>query len=146
MIAAIACIDPYHPRGDERFRQKNRGRKRGRNLGFATSAKSNLFDFAVNPAVPQRARRSCERGRMRMMAAIVMVLVLGPTAYAGRGGGRGTGSSSHSHSVRSYTRKNGTHVAAHRQTDPNHTQLDNYSTKGNVNPSTGTSGTRSAAH
>jgi hypothetical protein len=81
------------------------------------------------------------------MVSIVMVLALGATASAGRhGGGRGTGSSSHSHSVRGYTRKNGTHVAAHRQTDPNHTQLDNYSTKGNVNPSTGKSGTRSASH
>lgn len=78
-----------------------------------------------------------------MMAAIVMVAALGATASAGR---RGTGSSSHSHSVRSYTRKNGTHVAAHRQTNPDHTQLNNYSTKGNVNPSTGRSGTRAATH
>jgi hypothetical protein len=86
---------------------------------------------------------------MRMIAAMVMVmvLVLGATASAGhRGSGRGTGSSPHSHSVRSYTRKNGTHVGAHRQTNPNHTQLDNYSTKGNVNPSTGRSGTRNASH
>ncbi len=82
-----------------------------------------------------------------MMVSIVMVLALAATASAGRGGGgRGTGSSSHSHSVRSYTRKNGTHVAAHRQTNPDHTQLNNYSTKGNVNPSTGKSGTRSASH
>ncbi|HEY3804115.1 MAG TPA: hypothetical protein VGL61_15975 [Kofleriaceae bacterium] len=48
--------------------------------------------------------------------------------------------------MRSYTRKNGTHVAAHRQTNPDHTQLNNYSTKGNVNPSTGRSGTRAATH
>jgi hypothetical protein len=83
---------------------------------------------------------------MRMMVSIVMVLALAATANAGHGGGRGTGSSSHSHSVRGYTRKNGTHVAAHRQTNPDHTQLNNYSTKGNVNPSTGKSGTRSASH
>jgi hypothetical protein len=81
-----------------------------------------------------------------MTVSIVMVLALAATANAGHGGGRGTGSSSHSHAVRGYTRKNGTHVAAHRQTDPNRTQLDNYSTKGNVNPSTGKSGTRSASH
>lgn len=83
-----------------------------------------------------------------MMVSIVMVvLALGSTASASRGGGgRGTGSSSHSHSVRSYTRKNGTHVAAHRQTNPDHTQLNNYSTKGNVNPSTGKTGTRNASH
>jgi hypothetical protein len=46
------------------------------------------------------------------------------------------------HLVSGYTRKNGTHVAAHYQTNPNSTKTDNYSTKGNVNPHTGKAGTK----
>ena len=80
------------------------------------------------------------------MLSMVMVMVLAATANAGHGGGRGTGSSSHSHAVRGYTRKNGTHVAAHRQTNSDHTQLNNYSTKGNVNPYTGRVGTKQPPH
>jgi hypothetical protein len=62
----------------------------------------------------------------------------------GRSGTTGTGSSSNSHAVRGYTTKRGTYVAPHRQTDPDHTQRNNYSTKGNVNPWTGKAGTRNA--
>lgn len=43
--------------------------------------------------------------------------------------------------VRGYTRKDGTHVQPHYQTDRNNTKLDNYSTQGNVNPYTGKTGT-----
>jgi hypothetical protein len=92
--------------------------------------------------------------------ALVSLFVLGLAsgAEAGRRGGggshasrghagiSGTGSSSSSHPVRGYTTKRGTKVAPHRQTDPDHTQLNNYSTKGNVNPSTGKTGTKSATH
>jgi hypothetical protein len=38
--------------------------------------------------------------------------------------------------VRGYTKKSGTHVNTYRKTSPNHTQRDNYSTKGNTNPYT----------
>ena len=58
----------------------------------------------------------------------------------------GTGSSSGSHAVKGYTTKRGTHVAPHRQTNPDHTQRNNYSTKGNVNPSNGRLGTKYATH
>jgi hypothetical protein len=44
--------------------------------------------------------------------------------------------------VHGYTRKNGTYVMPHYQTAPNATRLDNWSTKGNVNPYTGTVGTK----
>jgi len=44
--------------------------------------------------------------------------------------------------VRGYTKKDGTYVAPHERSAPNHTMLDNYSTKGNVNPYTGKPGTR----
>lgn len=42
--------------------------------------------------------------------------------------------------VRGYEKQNGTYVEPHYQTSPNNTQLDNWSTKGNVNPYTGASG------
>lgn len=44
--------------------------------------------------------------------------------------------------VNGYTRKDGTYVAPHERTAPNNTTLDNYSTKGNVNPYTGKPGTK----
>lgn len=45
------------------------------------------------------------------------------------------------HYVAGYTKADGTYVPGHMQTDPNSTKLDNYSTKGNVNPYTGQAGT-----
>lgn len=44
--------------------------------------------------------------------------------------------------VRGYTKKDGTYVAPHERTAPNNTTLDNYSTKGNLNPYTGKLGTK----
>ena len=43
--------------------------------------------------------------------------------------------------VRPHVTKNGTYVEGHMRTAPNSTNLDNYSTKGNVNPYTGQAGT-----
>jgi len=40
-----------------------------------------------------------------------------------------------------YVKKNGTYVAPSLRTTPDHTKLNNYSTKGNVNPYTGKAGT-----
>lgn len=45
-------------------------------------------------------------------------------------------------SVRPYVKKNGTYVAPSNKTSPNRTKIDNYSTKGNVNPYTGKEGTK----
>jgi hypothetical protein len=47
-----------------------------------------------------------------------------------------------SHSVAGHTTKRGTYVQPHRQTNPDHTRLNNWSTKGNVNPYTGKLGTK----
>lgn len=47
-----------------------------------------------------------------------------------------------SHPVKTYVKKDGTVVEPHRQTNPNHTQRDNYSAKGNINPYTGKAGTK----
>lgn len=46
-----------------------------------------------------------------------------------------------SHAVKGYVKKDGTYVAPTIKTNPNDTKLDNYSTKGNVNPATGRAGT-----
>jgi hypothetical protein len=46
------------------------------------------------------------------------------------------------HTNSAYTTNNGTYVQPHQQTNPNSTQRDNYSATGNVNPHTGTIGTR----
>jgi len=48
-----------------------------------------------------------------------------------------------SHSTRGYVKSNGTYVAPARATNPNRTANDNWSTKPNVNPYTGKTGTRS---
>ena len=45
--------------------------------------------------------------------------------------------------VKGYIRSNGTYVAPHYRSSPNRTKIDNYGTKGNYNPYTGKSGTRS---
>jgi hypothetical protein len=54
----------------------------------------------------------------------------------------GTGSKRSSTSVGGYSRNNGTRVAQYRRTTPDRSFTNNYSTKGNVNPYTGKSGTR----
>jgi hypothetical protein len=51
------------------------------------------------------------------------------------------GASAKDQVVGGYTKKDGTYVAPHVQTSPNATKVDNYSTKGNVNPYTGKEGT-----
>lgn len=43
--------------------------------------------------------------------------------------------------VGGYSRKDGTYVQPHNRSDPNSTQNDNWSTKGNTNPHTGREGT-----
>ena len=44
--------------------------------------------------------------------------------------------------VSGYTRSNGTYVQSHVRTMPNNSNWDNFSTKGNANPFTGTTGHR----
>ena len=47
-----------------------------------------------------------------------------------------------SHYVDGYTRRDGTYVQPHMQTNPNGNAFDNWSSKPNVNPYTGQQGTR----
>jgi len=44
--------------------------------------------------------------------------------------------------VNPYVRKDGTYVQGHVRSSPNSTDLDNYSTQGNINPYTGQAGTQ----
>lgn len=61
-----------------------------------------------------------------------------------RGGGsyKGGRSKGGDVSVGGHIRKDGTYVQPHMQTAPNSSKLDNFSTKGNVNPYTGKPGTQ----
>lgn len=68
----------------------------------------------------------------------IAVLALMSTAHAQYG----YGSSSRSHPVSPYTNNHGTYVQGSHATNPNNTQMDNYTTRGNVNPYTGEIGTR----
>ena len=43
--------------------------------------------------------------------------------------------------VKGYTKQNGTYVQPYIKSSPNKSKLDNYSTKGNINPYTGKKGT-----
>lgn len=67
-----------------------------------------------------------------LLVAAVLSLVVAPGAALAQS----------DHSVSGYVKKDGTYVAPHRQTDPNETKNDNYSTRGNVNPYTGQAGTK----
>jgi hypothetical protein len=58
--------------------------------------------------------------------------------------GSGTGSRSSSTGIRGYTRSNGTRVQSHRRSASDGNFRNNYSTRGNVNPHTGKSGTKTS--
>jgi hypothetical protein len=86
-----------------------------------------------------------------MKALIAVALLLAGTVAASAqygtrsgstGGLYGTGSNSNSHYVQPHITSNGNYVGGHQRTNPNNTQLDNYGTRGNVNPYTGSTGKR----
>lgn len=66
------------------------------------------------------------------------VLVLTAAVVAAAGAAEAGGS----HRVKGYVKSDGTYVSPTRATNPNSTKLDNYSSKPNINPSTGKRGTR----
>lgn len=65
-----------------------------------------------------------------------------PISFAKKAGSGGGGS----HHVNGHFKKNGTYVAPHHATNPNHTKRDNYSSKPNVNPYNGKQGTKEPDH
>ena len=88
---------------------------------------------------------------MKKLAIALVLVVASVTAASAQygsnsqspyGGTYGTGSNPNSHYVSPYTTQSGTYVAPHYQTNPNNTQMDNYGTRGNLNPYTGEYGTR----
>jgi opacity protein-like surface antigen len=68
---------------------------------------------------------------MRTLVAAAIALALASVAAFAQG----------YHYNQGYTTQNGTYVQPHYQTNPNSTQLDNWSTRGNTNPVTGQPGT-----
>ena len=72
-----------------------------------------------------------------LILAGALALLLSTTADA-----RGGRSSGGSHFKSGHFRSNGTYVRPSYATNPNRTQFDNYSARGNVNPYTGLVGTR----
>ena len=89
---------------------------------------------------------------MKFVIALSLLIASEATALAQYGtmqpslGGTydyGTGSNPNSHYVPPHTNQNGTYVGGHYQTNPNNTRLDNYGTRGNLNPYTRQIGTRS---
>lgn len=66
---------------------------------------------------------------MKIEIVIAALLLVGSTSFAGS-----------SHSVKGYTKKDGTYVQPHRQTNPDQLRRNNYSSEGNFNPTTGKQG------
>ena len=66
------------------------------------------------------------------LAVAIALLVSFPLASYAKG----------SHSVKGYSKKNGTHVAPHRATDPDKSKANNYTSKGDANPYTGKEGSK----
>lgn len=75
------------------------------------------------------------------LALICTASLLAAPAMAKGGGSGGGKSGSGSHSVKGHVTKDGTYVPPHMATNPDGTKLNNWSTKGNVNPYTGKEGT-----
>jgi hypothetical protein len=110
-----------------------------------------FFELAP-PWVADRLHLQLLGEPMRSIAfGSVALLLLASPAFAQYGnsnrggygsGGYGTGSNPNSHSTDGYTTNRGTYVQPYQSTNPNGTQYDNYGTRGNQNPYTGTYGTR----
>ena len=80
---------------------------------------------------------------MKRRTFFFSLLVSGPVmARGGHGSKTSPSGNNGTHSVEGHTTKNGTYVQPHRQTNPNNTKRDNWSSKGNVNPDTGKQGTK----
>jgi len=89
---------------------------------------------------------------MKRILSFVLILILAFTSisYAhgggyGRGGGYGHGGGYVRGGVvhvRSSMTRSGHYIRSYYRTAPNHTKLDNWSTRGNVNPYTGQMGTK----
>lgn len=68
---------------------------------------------------------------MRKLVIVLFITAISAQAFAAR-----------PVNVRGHIRSDGPYVMPHVRTAPNHTKLDNWSTKGNFNPYTGEEGTQ----
>jgi len=84
--------------------------------------------------------------RFVLALALLSLCVMPGFAKGGHGSSHSHKSSSSVVHVKEYRTKKGTVVHAHDRTRPNGTDLDNWSTKGNVNPETGKKGTKKHKH
>lgn len=82
----------------------------------------------------------------RLVASVLGVLVLSTPNFSFAKKAASSSGAGGSHSVNGHFKKNGTYVAPHRSTNPNHTQRDNWSSKPNVNPYNGKQGTKEPDH
>jgi hypothetical protein len=78
------------------------------------------------------------KGMKNSITLIAFCCLLGFNAQAKQS----ASSSGGSHAVRGHFKKDGGYVAPHRATNPNQTQKDNWSSMPNVNPYTGSRGTK----
>ncbi len=67
-----------------------------------------------------------------VLAVLAGLVAMQPTLAIAKG----------SHATKGYTKKNGTYVAPSRATNPDNLKTNNYSSKGNTNPSSGKQGTK----
>jgi hypothetical protein len=91
------------------------------------------------------------RDDMKIIIALAVLMIAMSEPVFARGSSYGSGHSSYSHissggrsdhTVRGYTKANGAHVDSYHATNGDSTKNNNYSTKGNVNPYTGKTGTK----
>ncbi|WP_234831260.1 hypothetical protein [Rhodopseudomonas palustris] len=77
-----------------------------------------------------------------MLKAAVILSIFAVATATQANAQYGYGSNSRSHTISPYVNSHGTYVQGSHATNPNNTQMDNYTTRGNVNPYTGQMGTR----
>lgn len=79
----------------------------------------------------------------KLVLVLISLCLINPTfAKKSSSGSYKSHGSSKTTNVHGYTKKNGTYVAPHKRTTPNHTQRDNWTSKPNQNPYTGKDGTK----
>lgn len=104
------------------------------------------------PTIPQ-VRVTAIKRIVKTTILLLAIAAAAPVYAKGSSGGHhgghhssmssyGTGAkSSHEH-VSGYTKRDGTYVAPHEKSTPDHTKNNNWDTKGNYNPYTGKAGTK----
>lgn len=103
-------------------------------------ARMSLLNYL--PKVETAQRFAIAMKGTAMKALFVAVIFAASTSMAFAQYSFGTGSNSRSTYVQPRINSNGSYTGGHYRTTPNNTQMDNYGTRGNYNPYTGRTGTR----